>query len=249
MSGLAGLRNLDGAPVDGAVLAAMSRTLRHRGPDGEGCRRAGAVAFACQHLWVTPEEQGELQPLSGRRGAMLAMDGRLDNRDELLGALELPGTTSDAACALAAYEKWEDDFATRLNGDFALAIFDEPRQQLLLARDSIGIRPLYYFHDDRLFAFASEIKALLIHPGIETRADEEGLADFMLVGSRPVDRYDATCFAGVSALPPAHLAIVTRARKLMRRYWDFDTGRRLKLRSSSKWITKQSREGFTAWLL
>jgi asparagine synthase (glutamine-hydrolysing) len=235
MSGLAGLWNLDGAPMDGEILRSMSGTLRHRGPDGEGCRHVGSFGLACQHMWVTPEEQGELQPLTGRRGALLALDGRLDNRDELLAALKLPRTASDAACALAAYEAWDEAFAAHLNGDFALAVFDEPKQQLLLVRDSIGIRPLYYFHDRRLFAFASEIKALLIHPGIEVRPDDEGLADFMLVGSRPVDRCDATCFAGVSALPPAHLTVVTRERQVLRRYWDFDTGRKLNLRSPGEY--------------
>src|SRR5688572_19883970 len=151
MSGIAGAWNLDGRPMAADVLSAMSRTLRHRGRDGEGHRIAGSVGLSCQHLWVTPEEQGERQPIVARQGdsgTMLVLDGRLDNREELLRALALSPhrAISDAACVLAAYETWGDGFGAHLNGDFAVAIFDSDAQRLVLARDAIGIRPLYYFH-------------------------------------------------------------------------------------------------------
>ena len=214
----------------------MSRALCHRGRDGEGFRFVASAGFACQRLWVTPEEVGELQPLAGRAGVMLAMDGRIDNREEVLPALGLPETTSDAACVLAAYDAWSHDFAARLNGDFAVAIFDAADARLILARDAIGIRPLYYFHNDRLFAFASEIKALLAHPDIPARPDEEGIADFMLLGARPLDRQDVTCFAAISALVPAHVAIATPSRVSTRRHWDFDTGRTIRLASYGEYV-------------
>jgi asparagine synthase (glutamine-hydrolysing) len=132
---------------------------------------------------------------------------------------------------MAAYDAWDDRFAEQLNGDFAVAVFDAAKHQLLLVRDSIGIRPLYYFRNDRVFAFASEIKALLAHPDIPVRPDDEGIADFLLVSSRPIDRQEITCFEGVSALVPAHITAVTPARTVTRRYWDFDTGRAIRLRS------------------
>jgi len=235
MSGIVGVWNFDGRPLEPAVLSTMSAALQHRGRDGEGQRVEGTLGFACQHLWVTSEELGEIQPVVGRPGIMLTMDGRLDNRDELLGALRLPLSASDATCALAAYDAWQDRFAERLNGDFALAIFDESQRRLLLARDSIGIRPLYYFRSDRLFAFASEIKALLAHPDVPVRPDDEGLADYLLISSRPVDRQEFTCFAGISALVPAHIAVVSREGLVTRRYWDFDTGRTIRLRSFSEY--------------
>lgn len=231
MSGIVGIFNLDARPAQDALLTRMSAALRHRGPDGEGRRVAGPAGFAWQHLWVTAEETGEIQPLVGHSGAMLVMDGRLDNRDELLGALRLPPTVSDAACALAAYEAWDERFVERLNGDFALAVFDPRQPRLLLARDAIGIRPLYYHKSDRFFAFASEIKALLTHPEIPARPDDEGLADYLLPASRPVDRQDITCFTGISAVVPAHLVVVMPERIMARRYWDFDRGRTLRLSS------------------
>ena len=231
MSGIVGVFNLDGRPVDVALLERMSGALRHRGPDGEATRTAGPAGFAHRHLWVTPEEVGESQPLVGASGAMLVMDGRIDNRDELLSALRLPNTASDAACVLAAYEAWGEGFPERLNGDFAIAIFDPGRQRLLLARDAIGIRPLYYHRNARFIAFASEIKALLVHPEIPVRPDDEGLADYLLMASRPVDRQEITCFAAISAVVAAHLVVATPERLTSRRYWDFDRGRVLRLDS------------------
>lgn len=231
MSGIAGVWNLDGRPLDAHVLAGMSASLRHRGHDGEGRHISGEVGFSCQHLWVTPEEVAETQPIVSRAGLMLVMDGRLDNRPDLLHALGLPKTVSDAACTLAAYERWAERFPERLNGDFALALFDRAQRRLLLVRDAIGVRPLYYFRSDRVFAFASEIKALFAHPDIPVRPDDEGVADHLLVSSRPLDRQDITCFAGISALVPSHLADVTPQRSLTRRYWDFAVDRAIRLRT------------------
>jgi asparagine synthase (glutamine-hydrolysing) len=236
MSGIVGILSFDARPVDDALLARMSATLRHRGPDGEGRRVVGSTGFAWQHLWVTPEETGEVQPLVGHTGAMLVMDGRLDNRDELLRALELPRASSDAGCVLAAYEAWGEEFAERLNGDFALAVFDPRQPRLLLARDAIGLRPLYYHTSERFFAFASEIKALLAHPEIPARPDDEGLADYLFLASRPIERQDVTCFAGVRSVEPAHRIVVTPERLTAQRYWDFDRARALRLRSFGEYV-------------
>ena len=98
----------------------------------------------------------------------------------------------------------------------------EAAWRLLLARDALGVRPLYYAASPRLFAFASEIKALLRHPDVRAEPDEDGVADYLLLGRRPVDRLAGTCFAGVRALPPAHILVVTpHGAAVPRRYWDF----------------------------
>ncbi len=236
MNGIAGLWNLDARPIEGSVLRSMSARLRHRGRDGERLHVSGATGIACQHSWVNPEEQGEHQPLIGASGAVLVMDGRIDNRDELIAALRLDPSTSDARCVLSAYEAWADGFAERLNGDFALAILDLRAGRLLLARDVLGVRPLYYVHTPRLFAFGSEIKALLAHPDIPAQPDDEGVADFMLVGARPLDRQELTCFRGVMAVVPAHLVIATKQSVTSRRYWNFDTRRRLRLKTTGEYV-------------
>jgi asparagine synthase (glutamine-hydrolysing) len=231
MSGIVGVWNLDGAPLDEAIIGRMSLTLAHRGPDGNRRHVAGSIGFAHQHLLVTPEEAGERQPLTGRHGVTVTLDGRLDNRDELIGALALSPGVSDAACILAAYDAWDEGFPEHLNGDFALSVYDPRRRLLVLARDALGVRPLYYLRTNRLFAFASEIKALLAHPDVVARPDDDGLADFLMLGSRPLDRQDVTCFAGISALVPSHMAVVTPERLTVRQYWDFDGGRQLILGS------------------
>ncbi len=223
MSGFVGLWHLDGRPVDLAVLSAMSGALAHRGPDGAREAASGAVGLAHRHFWVTPEDVGERQPLVGPSGALLVLDGRIDNREELVARLGLPRAASDAACVLAAYEAWGEAAVERLDGDFAFAVYDPASQRLLLARDAIGLRPIYYYQGAGLFACASEIKALLRHPAIPGRPDEEGVADYLFLGARPVDRLEVTCFAGIRALPPAHLLRVTRSGAgPARRYWDFD---------------------------
>jgi asparagine synthase (glutamine-hydrolysing) len=236
MSGISGAWHLDGRPIDSRVLSAMAARMRHRGPDGERNRIDGSIGFSCQHLWVAAEDHGTHQPIVGESGAMLVMDGRLDNRDELLSALGLDHRVSDARCVMSAYERWTDGFAGRLNGDFAIAIFDSRAQRLLLVRDVIGVRPLYYFHSGGLLAFGSEIKALLAHPDITPEPDDEGVADFMLIGSRPLDHQDLTCFQGVASVVPAHIVTVTPRGLARQRYWDFDTGRRLRYHSFGGYV-------------
>jgi asparagine synthase (glutamine-hydrolysing) len=236
MSGIVGLWNVDGQPADGAVLTRMAATLRHRAIDGEDVRIDEAIGIAHQHAWTTDEEVGERQPLTTATSVTLALDGRLDNRDDLLAALDLPMGVTDAACALAAYERWDEAFVERLEGEFAVAVADPRHQRLLLARDALGIRPLYYVRTPRLVAFASEIKALLAHPDVPVSPDDEGLADYLMLGARPLDRQDITCFAGVSAVIPSHVVNITPDRLTTRRYWDFDVSRPLRLGSVGEYV-------------
>ena len=132
MSGLVGLWNLDGKPVNPADVAALASTIAHRGPDGCGIRVAGAAGLACQLLRVTPESATEHQPAIDSRATVLTFDGRLDNRTELL-ALIAPADVSaddpDSRIVLAARRKWGDGFLSRLHGDFALALFIRARRR------------------------------------------------------------------------------------------------------------------------
>jgi asparagine synthase (glutamine-hydrolysing) len=235
MSGIVGLWHLDGRRIDPGVFARMTAALRHRACDGEDVRNARSFALAHQHLWIADEEIGERQPLVNARGVLTALDGRIDNRDDLLPVLGLPTSATDASCALAAYERWGASFAEHVNGEFAIAIADPSRSTVLLARDAIGIRPLYYAHTRSLFAFASEIKALLAHPDVPVRPDDDGLADYLMIGARPLDRQDVTCFAGISAVVPSHVIVVSPERLTTRRYWDFDTSATLRLASAGEY--------------
>jgi asparagine synthase (glutamine-hydrolysing) len=236
MGGISGVWNIDGRPMQARVMSEMTGRLQHRGLDGERSRVDGGVGFSCQHMWVAAEDHGSYQPIVAETGAMLMIDGRLDNRQELIAALGLDCRASDARCALSAYEAWQESFVERLDGDFAIAVFDPAAERLILARDAMGVRPLYYFHSARLVAFGSEIKALLAHPDIAARPDDEGVADFMLIGSRPIDQHQSTCFQGICAVVPAHIVIVTPYGITRTRYWDFDTERQLRFRSFEEYV-------------
>jgi asparagine synthase (glutamine-hydrolysing) len=233
MSGILGIWYLDGRPVDRLELARLSATLRHRGSDDHGMRVDGAAGLACRLARITRESAAEVQPVSDATGAMLVFDGRLDNREELLIALENEPAVSpdspDSVLALAAYRAFGDDAPARLNGDFALGLFDPRRKQLLLARDAIGVRPLYYFANRELFLFASEIKTLLSHPRVETKPNDDALADFLFTRFAGDEAQEATFFQNVVSVPPAHAVIVrgpaaTRTHK----YWDFDRSREVR---------------------
>lgn len=232
MSGIVGLWNLDGRPVEESLLDRMSARLAHRGPDGEGRWVAGPVGLACQQFRVTPESARETQPLVDPSGAVLVFDGRLDNRAELLERLKdtsgMAHDVPDPALILAAYHVIGARVAEWLAGDFALALFDPRSPQLLLARDAIGVRPLYYCHLQRTVLFASEIKALLAHPDVSSKPNDELLANFLL--ARVYD-HSATFVAGIRSLPPAHAAVVTPTGLTTRRYWDFDPSARIRLGS------------------
>ncbi|MBI4382317.1 MAG: hypothetical protein HY574_14160 [candidate division NC10 bacterium] len=234
MSGIVGIWNLDGRPVEEGVLTGMSATLAHRGPDGEGLWMQGSAGLACRLLRVTPEATTETQPLVHVSGAVLVFDGRLDNREELLASLTASPSISpespDPGLVLAAYEAFGERFPERLNGDFALGLLDPTRRRLLLARDALGIRPLYYSRICDTFLFASEIKALLAHPRVSPRPNDDVLAALLARVTAPDDQ-GLTFFEGVSSLPPAYMAILTPEGFVTRRYWDFDPTQRTRLRT------------------
>lgn len=223
MSGIVGIWNLDGRPVSPTLLGAMSERLAHRGSDtaDQWCR--GPVGLACRLLRVTPESLEETQPTIGRSGAALVFDGRLDNRDELLAILsDTPDVTvesPDPVLVLAAYDRLGERLGEHLNGDFAFGLFDPRQKKVVLARDAIGVRPLYYTRAGDTVLFASEIKALLAHPDVPARPNDDMLACFLL-NSTPRDT-SMTCFGGISSLLPAHSMSITAERTSIRRYWDF----------------------------
>ena len=233
MSGILGLWNLDGRPADQGGLAALSATIAHRGRDAAGVRVDGDAGLACRLARVTPESAFETQPVVDGDGAMLVFDGRIDNRDELesaVGPRIHAGGPADSVLALAAYRAFGDGFPARLAGDFALGLFDSRRRLMILARDAVGVRPLYYFVSARLFLFASEMKAIVSHPDVEPRPDDDALADALFtrgVGTEPGDR---TVFANIVSVPPAHAVVAGPNGVRAARYWDFDVTRRVRFR-------------------
>src|SRR5437773_6223671 len=238
MSGIVGLFNLDGRPVEPSELTALAAASRHRAVDGEDFWIGPSIGIGHQHFRVTPESLTERQPLVSPTGIAVAFDGRLDNRKEIIDecspACGPPDDVcSDAALVIAAYERFGERFAVRLNGDFALALFDPAHPRLMLARDRMGARALYYCPLPRMLVFASEIKCLLALPSVTARPDEDALADLVIDGYSDGDR---TCFQNVHTICPGHLLMVTTEGIALQRHWDFDPGREIRYGSFEEYV-------------
>ncbi|MGZ4825075.1 MAG: asparagine synthetase B family protein, partial [Terriglobales bacterium] len=237
MSRLVSVFNRDGCPVEVPLLRQMIHPLRHCAVDGPSFWTQGAAGLAYQCLRDSSHHD-DLQPVEGAGNVALCFDGRLDNREELSGILaaDLSGQLadlSDASLVLACYRRFGESFATHLNGDFSLALFDAAAQRLLLARDPMGIRPLYFWVSPRVFLAASEIKAILAHPGVEVRPDQLTIAD-VLVGGDPHE-LRRTFFHHVRRALPGHTVIVTRDRIREFRHWDFDVTRQVRCASLAEY--------------
>jgi asparagine synthase (glutamine-hydrolysing) len=243
VSGIVGLYNLDGRPAEQTDIQRMVDSIAHRGPDGSGVWTNGSVGLGCQLLRVTPESTKETQPSVHHSGNVAVFDGRLDNREELLLKLkasnEISAESPDPDLVLAAYHEFGDKFVERLIGDFALGLFDLNRQKFLLARDTMGVRPLYYYYTPKLFLFASEIKALLAHPQVSTRPNDDYLAEFLFLRLSGNDGEGSTFFKGVNNLPPGYLANVTQGTLSKTQYWNFDVGRSIRFKYFEEYV-----EGF-----
>lgn len=179
MCGIAGIVRFDSAPVDAGVLGTMARAIQHRGPDGEGIKTWGAAGFAHRRLAII-DPAGGVQPLSNEDGSIwITFNGEIYNFRELLSELTQRGhqfrTRSDTEVVVHAYEEWGLDFLQRLRGMFAIALWDNRRRKLILARDRVGIKPLYYLHTPELLAFASELQALETLPEFSGELDPAAL--------------------------------------------------------------------------
>jgi len=168
MCGIVGIFDFKGAPVDGALLQRMNDRIAHRGPDGEGIFANDNIGLGNRRLSII-DLQGGQQPQSNEDGTIhVVFNGEIYNfielREELMNKGHRFKTRSDTEVIVHAYEEWGDDCPVRFNGMFAFALWDSGRRRLLIARDHLGIKPLYYVFIDNQILFASEIKALLADP-------------------------------------------------------------------------------------
>jgi asparagine synthase (glutamine-hydrolysing) len=231
MSGVFGCWHLDARPLDTASFHRSVARISPHGSHGIATWTDAAIGLGCKGS-TTPlaSQAGARLPASSR--AVCTFDGRLDNRDELLRSLTndlaLGADCEDRDLVLAAYDRYGEAFVTHLRGDFIVAIFDRRVDRLLLARDPMGLRPLCYTQAGDTFLFSSEAKVLLANPGVPAKPDEMRLADFVLYFPS-TDPQTRTFFQGIQSVPPAHLLIVTRAGVTLRRYFEFDTARQLRL--------------------
>lgn len=214
-------------------LAAMSETIEHRGPDDWGKAEFKDAGIAMTRLSIIDLGGGH-QPISNdRQDCSIVFNGEIYNFQELRKELEGKGycfkTRSDTEVVLRAYEEWGDDCLNRLRGMFALAIYDSRpaktgaaellrgRPRLLLARDRVGKKPLYYYRDEERIIFGSEIKAILADPSVKARVRRSILPLYLSYGYVPAPY---TFFENISELPPAHRLVVENGEVTVHRYWE-----------------------------
>ena len=218
MCGICGEVDLAGAP-DAEGVRRASRAIAHRGPDAEGFHFDGPAALGHRRLSILDLESGG-QPMV-RDGVALAFNGEAYDFAELRHQLRAKGhpftTRSDTEVVLRAYLEWGEEFAERVHGMFALALWDARRRKLVLARDRLGKKPLYYFAKGSRVVFGSELKALLAHGGVPRTLDPEALVQYLACEYVPAL---ATILLGVHKLPAAHLAVLDERGFRLRRYWD-----------------------------
>lgn len=214
--------------VERETLQRMIDVLRHRGPDGEGvyideARLHSGVALGHRRLAIIDVAGGQ-QPLSNEDGSIwIVFNGEIYNFRELRQRLEASGhqfrTHSDTEAIVHLYEEEGPNFAKHLNGMFALALWDSKRQQLVLARDRLGKKPLVYRCEPGRLLFASELKSLLTVPGVPRELDPQALDEYLTYQYVPHPR---TIFRGIAKLPPAHYAVYREGRLDVRPYWQPD---------------------------
>ncbi len=223
MSAIAGILSLDHGHVEADPAERMAALLSWRGPDDEGSYRSpdGRAALAARRRAPVDEPAEAGLPLANEtHDVWLVLDGEVLNHRALRHSLELVGhrfrSGSDAEVALHAYEQWDLGFVTHLQGAFALALWDDRRDRLVLARDRLGRKPLYLAQHRGRLGFASAVRPLLEELGLPRRLDAAGLAQYLAAGWVAPPR---TLVAGIGKLGPGEMLLVEAGGKPMRRLW------------------------------
>lgn len=224
MSGIFGVVRQPGAQVTAAELDSMADALKHRGPDGIHYVAKDSVGLGHCMLQSTPESLHEVLPYQHEAaGLTITADARIDYRDELmakLGVSEINGLViTDSQLILNAFIKWGENCVDHLVGDFAFAIWDEKQQSVFLARDHMGIRPLYYYFSRGLLVFASSAQAVARADAVETRIYAPRIVDFLIEELEGIDK-TTTFFENISRLPPATSLRIRNGTLVSRRYWE-----------------------------
>lgn len=223
MCGICGIIYKDKSrPVDQGLLTRMTDTLVHRGPDDSGYYRKGNVALGHRRLSIVDLSLGH-QPIANEDATVwIAYNGEIYNHREIRIELEQKGhrykTNSDTETIVHCHEEFGAAGLHRLRGMFAFAIYDENTEKLFIARDRLGIKPLYYVDAPTFFAFASEIKALLVLDEMKREVNYQALTQILAL---KYTTDDSTMFRGIKKLEPGHYLELQRGVLGIARYWDF----------------------------
>jgi asparagine synthase (glutamine-hydrolysing) len=232
LSGIVGIYERSGAPVERGLLQALAHFLSFRGPDARETWSQGAIGLGHTMLRTTRESQIEQQPASLDGKLWITADARIDCREELEKKLALQGysaagrAATDSGLILRAYAAWGAECVQHLRGDFAFAIWDARKKLLFCARDHFGVKPFYYSELRELFLFSNTLDCLRQHPGISEELNDAAIGDFLLFGLN----CDAatTTFRDIRRLPAAHAMTVSSDGLRIQRYWSAPTTGRIR---------------------
>jgi asparagine synthase (glutamine-hydrolysing) len=221
MCGINGVFHYTGGMADPHLTERQALAQRHRGPDDAGLWHEGAVAIAHRRLAIVDLSQAGHQPMANEDGALrVVYNGELYGWPALRERLAARGHRfigmSDTEALLHLYEDHGTELFPELRGMFAFALFDRPKQRLLLGRDRLGIKPLYYHDDGKRLAFASELKALMLDPSVPRDVDEEALAGYLTFQYVPGP---GSIWRGVRKLPPGHMLVCDGSGVKVESYW------------------------------
>ncbi len=216
MSAIGGVFNFNNNPVDPYLVSRLWFGLMDRGPDGGDVAIDGSVGLCYRAFHTNRESRLESQPFVSGNGSVLAFDGRIDNREELIAKIGgLRQDITDVEIIIAAFLKWGDDFAEHVVGEFALALWDLHRRRLLLARDHIGTRTLYFYKDEERLIFSSELEPLLDAADVPLEIDDEYIAGYLIYDPEP----HLTPYKHVHSVKPFHVISIAKDGNL--REWPY----------------------------
>jgi asparagine synthase (glutamine-hydrolysing) len=241
MCGICGFLYFDDRPVDAQLAGRMSDVQKHRGPDESGIYTGNGVALAHRRLSIIDLSTGK-QPLSNENGTVwISFNGEIYNFEDLNRTLtgHQFRTRSDTETIVHLYEQHPDGFVPMLRGMFAFALWDEPKRTLILARDRVGKKPLYYYVDDKKLVFASEIKSILCHPDLYLEVDEQAVSDYVSLGYIPAPK---SIYRRIRKVMPGHFLKITGRDVREACYWNLQFHEDTTL-TESHWI-KQFLEQF-----
>ncbi len=221
MCGISGFVYFDGAPVERRVIQDMTDVMHHRGPDADGHYVGNGVALGHRRLSIIDLSSGQ-QPLFNEDGTVaITFNGEIYNYQELRRGLEGSHkfrTRSDTETIVHLSEQYPDTFVSQLRGMFAFGVWDAKTRTLILARDRVGKKPLYYYVDDKKLVFASEIKSILKHPGLKLEIDDFAVSDYLSLGYVPAPR---SIYRRIKKVRPGHYLKVSGNGKIEEiEYWD-----------------------------
>jgi asparagine synthase (glutamine-hydrolysing) len=236
MSGIVGIVNLDGAPIDRDLLRRMTDYMAFRVPDAQQIWIDGNIGFGHTMLRTTWEAETEDQPLSLDRKVWLTADARIDRRHELIEQLHVPRTLNDAELILHAYETWGEDCLAHLLGDFAFAIWDSRSRRLFCARDHFGVKPFFFARVANSFIFSNTLNALRLDARISDSLNEIAIGDYLLFGLN--QDLSTTTFRDIHRLPAGHSLTIADNSLTTRRYWTPVTSNEVRFRNRDSYVER-----------